>query len=225
MRLRAVHKYLKPPNIGAAICSNAFCIRICIFVSIVPLISLIPTSNVWSQADITITVGLIENLQDASNQPQYAVYTEVQLSNEFVQKPTATISGGFYWGYWDDRVERLSSCADCYTYSFRSHIIGARLAATLNEFPIPIATFAGISRHFMIADYIGGGDFAGNIGEDFNYGINAVEFGTRVYIPVADGFSLVGTYQQYYPLAKRNSRYQSTAMRMAFGVGFTYNFK
>ena len=91
----------------------------------------------------------------------------------------------------------------------------------LDAFPIPLAIFAGISRHLISADYIGGYDLLGNIGNDFRDGLNAAEVGIRVQMPISQRVRIGGNYQQYIPLVKKNSRYSS---RDAFGIVLTYMF-
>lgn len=191
--------------------------------SVICVIILVVASSVWGQAYITVDVDLIENLQDDSNQPQYSFYPEIQLSNDFfeISEVKVTVGGSIYWGYWTDGVDNLSNCVDCITYSYSSHIVGARVMTVLEALPIPITTFAGISRHFISADYIGGSDFSGKTGNDFKDGINAVEVGIRLQIPISQRLNIGGNYQYYIPLVKKNSPYTS---RGAFGIGLTYMF-
>jgi hypothetical protein len=190
---------------------------------IICAIMLAIASRASGQTRIALTAGLIENLQDASNQPQYSFYPEIQLLNDFfaLSEAKVTVGGSLYWGYWTDGVDELSSCKDCFTFSYSSHIIGARVMAALDAFPIPIAGFAGISRHFIRADYIGGYDYPGNPGSDFQDALNAFEAGIRVQVPMSQRLHIGGNYRQYTPFVKKNSRYDS---RAALGIGLTYMF-
>lgn len=186
-------------------------------------------SRVSGQTRIALTVGLIDNLQQASNQPRYAFYPEVQLLNDFfaISENKASVGGSIYWGYWTDGVDELSSCADCLTYSHSSHIIGTRLIMALNAFPIPVTAFVGISRHFISADYIGGSDLLGNTGSDFEDALNTFEVGLRVLVPVSQNFHVGGNYQHYHVLVKKNSQYslsRAAASRSSFGIVFTHMF-
>ncbi len=192
------------------------------FIIVLVTAILISTSISYCQT-LTVGVGLIK-YQDASNQPVYSFYPEVQLSNHFIDKLAVSFGGNIYWGYWNDGIDDLSrNCADCFTYSYSSHIVGARFEMKLKEFPMPISIFTGISRHFIKANYIGGQDFAGNSGQDFAVRTNSVEVGIWTHIPLQGRFSMRGNFQQYYPFANQNERYKSTVRRTAFGIGLTYS--
>lgn len=193
------------------------------------VILLVIVSRVSGQTRIALTLGLIDNLQEASNQPRYAFYPEIQLLTDFfaISEAKVTVGGSIYWGYWTDGVDELSSCADCFTYSYSSHIIGTRIVMALDAFPLPITTFVGISRHFIRADYIGGYDFLGNTGRDFRDALNSVEVGIRVQIPISQSLHIGGNYQHYRALVIENSLYslsRAATSRTSFGIVFTHMF-
>lgn len=146
----------------------------------------------------------------------------MQVAFDFSDRRTATFSGSLYWGYWDDGVEELSNCADCYTFSFSSHTFGFRIGAALNEFPVPLTAFAGFSRQFIEADYIGGGDFAGNVGTDFSYGFNAFEAGLLLHISISEKVRLGGRVLHYFPATRARRVSIPREHRSAFGVTCIY---
>lgn len=187
---------------------------------LVILLSIILASNSNSQT-LTFGLGLIENLQDADNQPKFAIYPEVQLSNDFYDRHDLTFGASVYWGYWDDGVNKLSSCSHCWTYSYSSHIVGARFEMKLKKFLIPLRLFFGISRHFIQANYFGGAGYAGGKGYDFAKRINAAEVGIRTRFLIKNRYSLTGNLQFYFPLDDRWYG-RSRTYRVAFGLGLVY---
>ena len=110
--------------------------------------------------------GVIRNLQNDIflDKSQYAFYPEVQISSKLLSFGSSKISleGGLHWGYWNDGVrEPSSSCADCITYSYSSHIVGSRLYAVLEALPVTLSLLGGLSYHFISAEYVGGRGVSG----------------------------------------------------------------
>lgn len=170
---------------------------------------------------IWVSLGLIENLQDTGDQPHYAFYPEIQLSGRLItlDKAAITLGGSLYWGYWSDGVSVLSNCADCITYAYDSHIVGARLSAALDALPFSPMLVGGVSMNLFHADYIGGAGVAGNKGEDFSDSFSTAEIGLRFEIPLEGRLSLGANVQQYIPLVSEDRPQPS---RTGMGIGLTY---
>jgi len=178
---------------------------------------------------ITVKAGLIRNLQENPRGVlnQYSFNPEIQLEGKFAHSANDSISfsGAIYLGYWDDGVFGASSiCIDCFHYSYRSYIIGARLGLLLEIAPIiPIGFWFGFAHHFIKADYVGGFDFVGNIGRDFKESSNTVE--AVVYIPLRlrDNISIIVEYQQFFSLGKNSNFPFSRMNRRAIKLGIAFS--
>ncbi|MDP2885349.1 MAG: hypothetical protein Q8P51_10055, partial [Ignavibacteria bacterium] len=101
-----------------------------------------------SMNTVSVNVGTIRTLfPDYSyyQDYQYSLYPEVQIGGDFL---IPSLQWTVYWGYWTDGLEKALPVADFVTYSYRSHIVGARFnflpAKLLPHWPIPIGFFTGV---------------------------------------------------------------------------------
>lgn len=172
---------------------------------------------------LSMAGGLIRNLQDDIfvDKSQYSFYPEVQISSKLSSLGgKISLEGGLHWGYWNDGVQKpSSSCADCITYSYSSHIVGARLYTVLEALPIPLSLLGGLSHHFLSAEYIGGRGVAGRPGNDFRDNYGSAEVGLRIAVPLSDRLTITTEVQEHIPLSGK----QGYRTRPAFKLGFSFS--
>lgn len=164
-------------------------------------------SQQWAQGQgirptITASVGVIRNLQFSSDFARFAFYPEIQVSAPLIRLKYSPISiiGSLHVGGWFDNVDTVSGDQDSNTtYSHRSLIVGSRIHLSMTPKPPPLSFFAGISHHFVWADYVGGTSL-GRPGEDYRDSINTAEFGLRLQYPVRQHVVLGGGAQLYVAL-------------------------
>jgi hypothetical protein len=180
---------------------------------------------------LSIKAGVIRNLQAPfyRDLPKYSFYPEIQINGQISRSSSLAVSAlsGLYWGYWDDGVDETSNaCRDCHTYSFSSHIIGARMGLLLEKFPLVPTGFAiGLSRHFIRANYVGGLGLAGDPGQDFERWATTTEAIVYTYIDLGKKAGVIIEFQKFW-LAGNNYLYpylNAQFNRSAFKLGFAYS--
>jgi len=177
---------------------------------------------------VSIKVGFIRNLQDPfyRDLPKYSFYPEVQITGQIVRSSVLAVSAhsGLYWGYWNDGVDETSSaCVDCHTYSFSSHVIGARMGLLLEKFPLVPTGFAiGLSRHFIRAVYVGGYGEAGNPGQDFERRATTFEAIAYTHLALGKKAGVIVEVQKSWPVGN-NYLKEVQFNRSAIKLGFAYS--
>ncbi len=181
-----------------------------------------PNLSCWS-----LKVGVIRNLQESGYPFPYDTYThypELQIGGALVS--TNHLNWGFYFGYWDDDVDKPFPIADGITYSYCSFIIGGRLGfipgAHRTDLIVQPGIFVGLSHHFIWADYVGGWDFNGNIGEDFRRELNYFEIGFTVSRNISKSVELVLEAQQAKRLGE--DEFNFPQKRRSLKIGMVYSF-
>ncbi len=176
----------------------------------------------FSLTNFSANIGYIEHFyrDDTEVSSIYAAYPELQVGGVFFNR---VVRWSAFWGYWDDGVSKVFD-NNRITYSFSSHIAGLRIIARppvrRESWPLPVGLFAGISRHFISADNIGGVDSLGKTGKDFTDTSNTFEIGVNVEIPVADRWVFRGEVQQYVPFSGDAYKDIQTSRRVyKVGVG------
>lgn len=190
------------------------------------LLSLSPVSAnavEFSLSSFSANIGYIEHFyrDDTEVSSIYASYPELQTGGIFINR---FVHWAVFWGYWDDGVSKTFA-NNRITYSFSSHIAGirfiARPAEIRDDWPLPVGLFAGVSRHFISAEYIGGGA-NGNTGKDFSDTSNTFEIGLNVEYPLNDFLVLRGEVQQYVPFSGDDYKEIQTSRR-AYKIGIGVN--
>jgi hypothetical protein len=155
---------------------------------------------------------------------QYSIYPEFQIGGDFL---TPSIRWVTYWGFWADGIENALPVADFVTYSYSSHIVGARFNFLLENFlphvPLPIGIFTGVAHHFISVRYVGGFGFDGKAGHDYSDGVTTFEIGVNGEVDVFDQIAIRAEVQQFVPLgSKEFDRAQKN--RRAYKVGLAFTF-
>ena len=92
----------------------------------------------------------------------------------------------------------------------KSHIAGARILfsprKTSDNWPLPAGLFAGVSRHFVTAEYLGGAVETGIPPKDYHRNSNTFEFGLNLEFPLRWPFSLRGKVRQFFPFPGDDER-------------------
>ncbi len=154
---------------------------------------------------------------------QYSFYPEFQIGGDFL---TPSIQWVTYWGFWKDGVEKALPVADFVTYSFSSHIIGARfnllLAHVLPHWPLPLGVFAGVAHHFISGTYIGGFGLDGMPGRDYSDGVTTLELGLNAKADLFEPIAIRAEVQQFVPLGtKEFDRAQKNRRAYKIGLSLT----
>jgi len=181
----------------------------------------VPSTAQVNVGSLSAKIGTIKTFFfDASTYKnyQYAVYPEIQIDGRFFAD---YLTWDAYWGYWNDGLEE-TFFVDSWTYSYSSHIVGARLSFSpqqaADHWLIPLDLFAGLAHHFIRARYVGGYDWYGKTGSDFAEGSSTAEIGLRAHINVVGPLAVVGEAQQFFPLG--NSYFdQLQKGRRAYKIG------
>jgi len=171
---------------------------------------------------ITASVGAIRNLQTDPEFARFAFYREIQVSTPLIRLKYSPLSliGSLHGGGWFDNVDTVSRSRDSNTtYSHTSLIVGSRLYLSTTPKPSPVSFFAGISHHFVWADYVGGTSM-GRPGEDYRDSINTAEFGLRLQYPVGQHVIIGGGSQLYVALPY--SEDDSHAYRIGYVIMASY---
>jgi hypothetical protein len=173
--------------------------------AIVLLAALSPSQGTALEFGFTrfsINAGYIENFHrdDPAYDDTYSFYPELQAGGAFLF-PYLTWIG--YWGYWDDRAAKPVRPSVVPVFSFKSHIAGVRVMfnprKTSDNWPLPAGLFAGISRHFVTAEYLGDNAGTGIPPKDYHRNSNTLEFGLNIEFPLWGLFSLRGEVHQFFP--------------------------
>jgi len=185
---------------------------------------LFPQTNI---STVSIKFGAIRTLfSDESFYKGYfyTFYPEVQIGGTVLKK---YIHWGINWGFWDDNVSKPFPVKDFVSYSYSSHIIGSRLAISVNniikeEYTIKLSPFCGLSRHFVRAKYVGGFGVGGNPGFDHTQIVNTVDIGINIKVKVYGHIQLIAEIQQFNQLDSFNFGF--VEKRNAYKTGFSYEF-
>jgi hypothetical protein len=175
-------------------------------------------------SSVSLNAGYIEHFY--RDEPQisdiYAFYPEILVTGPLF---ASFLHWGLSWGIWDDGIERPFNGNNEITYSFRSHIFGARVMfrprKTGENWPLPVGIFAGYSRHLVHAEYIGGVDATGKPGRSADRGSNTFEFGLNAEFPFSGPFILRGEARQYIPFPDDNFE-EPQKSRRAYTLGIGY---
>ena len=187
-------------------------------------------SAALAQVDVSLIsakIGTIRTLwrdDPIYSEHLWSLYPEIELGGRFF-KPY--LSWGASWGYWSDGIKEALPVMDGITYSEASHILGLRIAfypqIADEHWPIPLSVFGGVSHHLIKMTYIGGGDYAGRRGQDFNDHSTTAHVGLGVSVPILDLFSLGVEAQQFIPFSSSESE-QTQKNRRAFKIGLQAQF-
>ncbi len=152
--------------------------------------------------------------------PSYAFYPELQAGGDFFSR---NVRWAAYWGYWWDGMTEPRPWPDFVTYSYRSHILGLRLAYYQPGSPLPVGVFAGVAHHFASAEYIGGAGLDGQRGSDFTLDFNSFEVGLTVELALAGPFSLSGKFEELILIGREEDE-SSPWSRQAYQIGLGVKF-
>ena len=167
---------------------------------------------------ISADMGLIRNLHNQMfSDNLFSVYPELKVGGPLLE---GFLNWALYWGYWDDGIDEPLAIADYVTYSFSSHIVGARAIL----YPLPSYLIIGVSRHFIYGDYIGGAGFDGQPGQDFTDEITTAELGIGISVALSDLYRLRLEFIGYLPFADKD-RFNVDGGRVSFRTGFDYFFR
>jgi hypothetical protein len=191
------------------------------------LVSVSTTLAQLSLNSASVNVGTIRTLFPNDSRYtdfQYAFYPEVQVDGDFL---ASFVGWTVYWGYWSDGLENALPVADMVSYSYSSHIVGARFsflpAKLLDHWPLPIGIFAGTAHHFIAARYIGGFGLDGNPGHEFTADATTVELGLNAEVQVLGPIGIRGEIQQFIPLRSDYfDRLQKNRRVYKLGLAFTF---
>jgi|GEM_PF-1912044 len=155
---------------------------------------------------------------------QYSVYPEVQIGGNFLIPSLRWIA---CWGYWMDGVEKALPVADHVTYSYSSHIVGARFnflpAKLLPHWPLLIGVFTGVAHHFISGKYVGGFGYDGKLGQNITDDATTIEIGLNANVQVLGPVAVRGEVQQFFPLGNEEFD-QLQKNRRAYKVGLAFTF-
>ncbi len=172
-----------------------------------------------------MALGFIETFHrdDPEYSDAYAFYPELQISGPL---PAKSFFWVIYGGYWDDGVD--SPVAKDYpTYSFKGGIAGFRVmfkpSKMSDNWPLPAGLFAGVSRHFITMDYVGGGDPLASIPKTYDDTSNTFEFGLNITYPLYSVFTLRGEVRQFVPFSGDDFE-EVQKSRRAYTVGVSASF-
>ena len=161
------------------------------------------TFSQFSLSQISAQAGVISVRWQYGSESGNPFYAEVQIGGRFVSRP---VTWALYWGHWDDGIDHPLPIIDAVTYSYSSHIIGARIGISVQEalkyFPLPLELYAGASHHFAHQTYIGGSDYFGNRGVDASVNTTTAELGVNALIPIVEPVRLLAGLQQYFPFTQ-----------------------
>lgn len=192
------------------------------------ILTIFVSSELFAQFNVSTLsaqFGMIRNLQESPTPPgsgKYSFYPEIQVGGQFF---VPYLRWRVYFGAWDDGVTRAVQLPDFITYSYSSQIVGGRLTflpkAAFKKWPIPLDVSAGLSHHFVNADYVGGFGVDGLPGKDFREGSTTAEFGIGSGVRVGKRFRVRGEVTQFLPLG--NSGLNALdENRMAFKIGLIF---
>lgn len=160
---------------------------------------------------------------------QYAFYPELEVDAEILAPYTR---GGVYWGYWNDGVNSPLPVKDAVTFSYRSHILGARITflpkKLLDNWLLPFGVFVGAARHFISEQCVGGFDIGGSTCNeahyrDSRYNIHTLEAGLSSEFRIGGAFKIRGKVYQFIPLGNSEmDRYQEKRRGYSVGLGFIF---
>jgi len=156
-----------------------------------------------------------------TNNHEYAIYPEIQISSILLSSP-------FYWhlylGYWDDQVKNQLAVADLITYSTKSKILGVRFALQLSDFErdpwLNVGYFVGLSKHYLNNKYIGGADYAGNRGTNHSTAYGGYEVGISLNKQIRDVNGILVEFNRYYTFRELGG--QILEGRNSFKCGIYY---
>lgn len=155
---------------------------------------------------------------------QYSFYPELQVGGDFL---TPSIQWIVCWGYWMDGVKKAFPVADMVTYSYSSHLLGARFnifpGKLLPHWPLPVGVFTGLAHHFISGKYVGGFGLDGRPGRDFTRSGNTFEAGINAELEALGPIAVRGEIHQLFPLGNEwLDRMQKN--RRAYTVGLAVHF-
>lgn len=199
-------------------------------ITIAVIVNLVAVNTTLAQLSlntVSVNVGTIRTLfSDLSFYQgyQYSVYPEVQIGGNVFIPSVRWIA---YWGYWTDGVEKAFPVTDHVTYSYSSHIVGARFnffpAKLLPHWPLPIGIFTGVAHHFISGKYVSGSGFDGRPGQDLAGDATTFEIGLNAEVEVLGPIAVRVEVQQFVPLGSKEFD-QLQKNRRAYKVGLALTF-
>lgn len=191
------------------------------------LLGFLPLSAQPDISLLSLKIGSIRNLQDASfaENNQRSLYPELEIGGKLLNP---SLRWSAYWGFWDDGISEPLPVADLITYSYSSNVVGARIIYAFSEdqsgrpLPLKLGFFTGYSHHFVEAQYIAGGDFTGDGGEDFSGEFSAFDFGVQLSFKLRGAFNLLIEMEQFIPINPELSLLNTN--RRVYKTGLNFNF-
>jgi len=178
----------------------------------------------FNLSSISLNMGAIEHFyrDDPAVSSIYAFYPEAQASGPLF---ASYLHWTLAWGFWDDGIGGPLNHENKITYSFRSHILGARLMfrprKTGENWPLPVGLFAGYSRHLVHAEYVGGLDAGGKPGHDASRHSNTIEIGLNGEFPFHGPFIFRVEARQFIPFSGDDFENPQKSRR-AYTIGIGY---
>ena len=178
----------------------------------------------FSSPILTLNLGLIETLDRDLGDSGFTLYPEMEARAAILRSESTglSLSGGLYAGGWRD-AGTPAGCRDCITYSYTSVLLGARVAVSLDRFPLPILFRGGLSRHFVFAEYLSGATLSAADPDEYRDTYYAAEAGVRLQVPVTGRLQVGGDagFHIPMPISSTNRR----AARLQFSVATTYKLE
>ncbi len=191
-----------------------------------------PTPGSLGNVSISANIGFIRTLfpdYEFYSNYKHTLYPELEVDTEMM---VPYIRGGLYWGYWNDGVNRPLPVKDAVTFSYRSHILGARVTflptKLLDDWLLPFGVFVGTARHFITEQCVGGYDFAGNTCnkaqyQDSRHNIHTLETGLSSEFGIWGPLKIRGKIYQFIPLGNSEmDRSHKKQRGYSVGVGFVF---
>lgn len=228
-----------------------------IIIQIVAVVLWLPSGNLHAQISfhsISANFGLIDAFHAGSefnpgasplsfSDNKSMFYPELEVNAEIM---APFLRGGLYWGYWTEKALennfRSAGFIDThtYSYSYSSHIAGARLTflpgKLFEDILLPFGVFAGMAQHFISSKCYDNRDaFSQLPGETYTcentlafqnsdgQRITTLEAGLSTEIRIYGPIQLQGKLFRYFPVGSSDElRYRNN--RWVYSAGLSILF-